>query len=91
MTAIFEDTACLLTPSTTTPAPKGLEYTGNPAFNVPWSFCGFPAITLPSGLTRNGLPLGIQLAAKHFNEKYLLKVARWCENALGFRKTPDFP
>ena len=53
----------IMTPSTTSPAPKDLSTTGDPRFQIPWTSCGFPAITLPSGLSRSGLPLGIQLAA----------------------------
>lgn len=89
--AILRDVGCLLTPSATTPAPRGLEYTGDPAFNAPWSFCGFPAITVPSGLTRDGLPLGIQLVGRPLDEGQLLVDARWCEEALGFQKAPRDP
>ena len=41
-------------------APKGLGSTGNPAFNVPASYLGTPAITLPV-LQDESLPLGLQL------------------------------
>ncbi|MCW4036403.1 MAG: amidase, partial [Candidatus Bathyarchaeota archaeon] len=43
--AILGSVNCLLTPSAPTPAPWGLESTGNPAFNSPWSLCGFPTMT----------------------------------------------
>ena len=48
----------LLTPSTGTPAPEDLTNTGNPMFQSPWTTCGFPAVTLPTGLSRSGLPVG---------------------------------
>jgi Asp-tRNA(Asn)/Glu-tRNA(Gln) amidotransferase A subunit family amidase len=79
----------LLTPTTPTPAPAGLGSTGDPAFNIPWTFAGVPAITLPSGLSAAGLPFGIQLAAKKFAEVQLLRAARWCEVTIGFDRRPD--
>jgi len=88
---LLKDIDCLLTPSTTTPAPHGLEYTGDPAFNAPWSFCGFPSITVPSGLDKDGLPLGIQLIGRLFHEAHLLEAARWCEKVLGFPNEPRDP
>ena len=85
---ILEEFDCLLTPATTTPAPKALNSTGDPAFNSPWSFCGFPSITVPSGLTGDGLPLGIQLVGRPFDEERVLRVASWCEKTLGFGHKP---
>ena len=82
---------CLLTPSSVTPALEGLGSTGDPAFNAPWSFCGFPAITVPCGLTEEGLPLGIQLTGKPYGERELLGSAGWCEGMLGFPKGPRTP
>jgi aspartyl-tRNA(Asn)/glutamyl-tRNA(Gln) amidotransferase subunit A len=80
-----------ITPATTTPAPKGLTSTGDPAFNAPWSFCGLPAITVPSGVTEEGLPLGIQLVGHPFAEEELLRVAYWCERIIGFSHQPHNP
>jgi aspartyl-tRNA(Asn)/glutamyl-tRNA(Gln) amidotransferase subunit A len=82
---------CLLTPSAVTPALKGLESTGDAAFNAPWSFCGFPAITVPSGFTGNGLPLGVQLTGLPYGEEDLLSAAGWCERILDFPKGPRTP
>jgi aspartyl-tRNA(Asn)/glutamyl-tRNA(Gln) amidotransferase subunit A len=75
---------CFITPATTDSPPKGLGSTGNPTFNSPWSFCGFPAITIPTSVTRDGLPLGIQLVSRPFDEKRLISVASWCEKTLQF-------
>ncbi len=80
-----------ITPSTPTPAPKGLTSTGDPAFNAPWSFCGLPAITVPSGVTQERLPLGIQLVGYPFAEEELLRVAHWCERIIGFSHQPHDP
>ena len=80
-----------ITPATPAPAPKGLKSTGDPAFNAPWSFSGLPAITVPSGVTKNGLPLGIQLVGHPFAEKELLHIAHWCERIIGFSNQPRDP
>ena len=89
--AMLKDVSSLLTPSAPTPALRGLGSTGNPAFNAPWSFVGFPSITVPSGLTVDGLPLGIQLVGSPLHEDKLLADAGWCEEVLGFQKTPRDP
>ena len=80
-----------LTPSTLTPAPKGLKSTGSPQFNSPWSFCGFPAITIPSGLSSNLLPVGIQLIGRPYSDFNLLNISSWCESILDFPKDPRDP
>lgn len=89
--AAMEGFDCLMTPAATVPAPKGLESTGDPAFNSPWSLCGLPSITVPSGLTGDGLPLGIQLVGRPFDEGRVLRVARWCERTIGFGYEPHDP
>ena len=82
MDKIMERYDFLLTPSTSSPAPRGLQSTGDAWFQVPWSFSGLPTITLPSGLSREGLPLGVQLVGGAFGEARLLAAARWCEKVL---------
>lgn len=78
----------LLLPVTPTPAPRGLASTGDAVFCNPWSFAGLPAIALPSGLSRDGLPLAVQLVASAFAEDRLLAVARWSEMILNFTAAP---
>jgi len=78
----------VLTPTTPTPAPHGLQATGDPVFQTPWTFLGIPALTLPCGIAENGLPLGLQLASAPFTEARLLAVARWCERTLAFTARP---
>jgi aspartyl-tRNA(Asn)/glutamyl-tRNA(Gln) amidotransferase subunit A len=89
MDEIIQGFDCLLTPATSTPAPQGLSSTGNPMFQVPWSFSGLPTISLPSGLSKEGLPLGIQLVGGAFAEEKLFAVARWCENVLQVSLSPN--
>ena len=81
----------LLTPSTATPAPRDLTSTGDPSFQTPFTFGGFPSISLPSGLSDDGLPFGIQMAAPHFADETLLSVAHWCEQVIGVMPTPPEP
>ena len=78
----------LLTPSTPTPALPDLTNTGNSMFQGPWTSCGVPAISIPSGLAASGMPLGIQLASSHFEESRLLSAARWCESVLDVTLSP---
>jgi aspartyl-tRNA(Asn)/glutamyl-tRNA(Gln) amidotransferase subunit A len=56
----------------------------NDIFTVPASLAGLPAITVPSGLSPDGLPLGIQLLAPRFAEESLFAAARAFERAAGF-------
>jgi Asp-tRNA(Asn)/Glu-tRNA(Gln) amidotransferase A subunit family amidase len=44
-----------------------------------------PAIAVPSGLGRNGLPFGLQIACDVGGDPHLLRVARWCETVLRFQ------
>lgn len=54
----------------------------------PWSILGVPAISLPTGLNKDSLPLAIQLSAPPKAEDHLLAVARWCEKALDVHLHP---
>jgi aspartyl-tRNA(Asn)/glutamyl-tRNA(Gln) amidotransferase subunit A len=86
MRKCFEDADvdALLCPATTTPAPDSAT-TGDPAFNSPWSYTGLPTITIPVGLSDDGLPLAVQLVAKEYGESDLFWAARWCENLVAGR------
>jgi amidase len=65
-----------------------LDSTGDPAFCAPWSAAGLPAIALPSGVARGGLPLSIQLVGAPCAEARLLAAAAWCERVLAFGAAP---
>ena len=89
MREAMEGVDVLITPSAPTPALRGLSSTGDAAFNVPWSLTGFPTVNIPSGLTKDGLPLGVQLVAQPYEEKKLLSESLWCEAALPFDAKPS--
>lgn len=59
-------------PAATGPAPTGLDYTGDPNMNLPWTHAGMPALTLPAGVADNGLPLGMQLVGGFGCDEQLL-------------------
>jgi Asp-tRNA(Asn)/Glu-tRNA(Gln) amidotransferase A subunit family amidase len=69
-------------PSTVGPAPKGLESTGDPVMNLPWTQAGLPAINLPAGKNQDGLPLGLQVVANWYKDESLLFWAKDLEKAL---------
>lgn len=78
----------LVTPATPTAAP-GLETTGDARFNAPWSFTGQPAVTVPCGLTTDGMPVGLQLVGRQGGgEDALLGAARWIERRIDFGDRP---
>jgi len=78
----------LVLPVASGPAPRGLESTGDPSFCAPWSFVGFPAIAIPTGLDAARLPLSAQLVAGPFAEARLLGAAAWCEGVAAFAGSP---
>ena len=81
----------LIAPTANTPAPQDLTTTGDPSFQAPWTSCGFPSLSLPSGLTNAGMPLGIQLISAPFAEHRLLETALWLEEVLGVSLEPPPP
>lgn len=89
MDALARSVDILLTPSAPSPAPPLDEgTTGSPIFQTPWTTAGLPTISLPSGLSAEGLPLGIQLEGHLFGEGKLLAAARWCERVIGLELMP---
>jgi aspartyl-tRNA(Asn)/glutamyl-tRNA(Gln) amidotransferase subunit A len=88
MELLAERADVLLTPSTPSAALPDITNTGNPIFQGPWTSCGLPAITIPSGLAQSGLPLGIQLVSGPNAEARLLAAARWCEQTLNVSLSP---
>ena len=88
MHVLAEGADVLLTPTTPTPSLADLSNTGDTRFQGPWTSCGLPTITIPSGLAASGLPMGLQFAVAPFREERLLAAARWCERALDVQLAP---
>ena len=78
----------LLMPTASGPAPADRTQTGDTRFQSPWSFTGFPSISLPVALSGDGMPIGAQLACGPFGEAKLLRTAAWVERTLGVELTP---
>ena len=62
----------------------------NDVFTVPSSLAGLPAITVPAGLSNEGLPLGLHLITKPFGEETLFCVADVLENLVSFHTKPAY-
>ncbi|MFY9915397.1 MAG: amidase [Nocardioidaceae bacterium] len=72
---VASDATAVLTPAALGPAPVGIETTGNPAMALPWTYAGLPAISLPSGTTAAGLPLGVQVVGRRGDDEALVALA----------------
>lgn len=90
---IFRDFDILLTPTAPIPPPTIADLTSNPdrlrsrellmlRNTRPFNVLGAPAISLPCGRTRSGLPIGIQLAAAPGRDLFLLSFAKELEARL---------
>lgn len=84
----FADVDAIVTPMTPTPPFKIGEKADDPIamyladiFTVAASLAGICGISVPSGTTRDGLPLGVQVLGRHFGEETMLQVAQAVESA----------
>ncbi|NIO04510.1 MAG: amidase [Proteobacteria bacterium] len=76
------DFSVLLAPAAVGSAPQGLASTGDPVMNLPWTYAGLPAVSIPSGVSRKGLPMGLQLVGPWMGDEALLAQARRVAEAL---------
>lgn len=86
----FAKVDAIVTPTTPTPAFKLGEKTDDPLamyladiFTVTGDLVGVPGISIPCGKSKEGLPIGMQILGKHFDEATVLRVAHVAEHALG--------
>jgi aspartyl-tRNA(Asn)/glutamyl-tRNA(Gln) amidotransferase subunit A len=91
----FETCDLIATPTSPTPAFKLGEKTDNPLemylsdiYTITLNLAGVPGISVPCGLSSKGLPIGIQLVGKHFDEALLIRAAHHLERALDLDFTP---
>ena len=95
-TVFAEGIDALLTPTTPGPAfamgakPDPVEMYLNDIFTVPVNMAGLPGISVPAGLSDDGLPLGLQLIGRPFDEAGLMPLARALEDASGHLTPPGF-
>jgi Asp-tRNA(Asn)/Glu-tRNA(Gln) amidotransferase A subunit family amidase len=73
---------CWICPSAIGVAPVGYQDTGDASMTAPWSYAGFPALSLPVFDGPDGMPLGIQLIAAPGRDELLLGWAAHLETAL---------
>ena len=91
----FETVDAILTPAVPSAAfahgEKSDDLLGmylNDVMTVPASLAGLPGISVPAGLSSDGLPLGLQLITKAFDEETLFRVADVLEQSAGFTARP---
>ncbi len=94
----FEDVDAILTPTAPTAAFKIGEKINDPIsmyladiFTISVNLAGLPAVSMPCGLSENGLPIGFQLIGKPFDEGRLLQIAQTYESAVPFSSKPEIP
>jgi Asp-tRNA(Asn)/Glu-tRNA(Gln) amidotransferase A subunit family amidase len=76
-----------IAPAAKGPAPLGLETTGDPIMNLPWTYCGLPSVTVPAGVA-GGLPLGLQLVGQWVEDEVLLGWAEAIEAVVRPQRLP---
>jgi Asp-tRNA(Asn)/Glu-tRNA(Gln) amidotransferase A subunit family amidase len=82
--SIFWDYPAILTPAAAGRAPAGLDSTGDPSHNAPWTALGVPAISVP--LPVDGGPLGVQMTAAWGRDDALVAVAAQLEDKISGRR-----
>ncbi len=87
----FQKVDAIVTPTTPTPAFRLGEKTADPLqmyladiYTVTGSLAGVPGISIPTGKTKAGLPVGMQIFGRHFAEGPVLQLAHAFERAGGF-------
>jgi len=93
----FERVDCILTPTAPSAAFAIGEKSDDPiamylndVFTVPANLAGLPAVSVPAGLSGDGLPLGLQITGRAFDEETVLRAAEVLESAASFRHLPSF-
>ena len=87
----FEKVDCIICPTSPVPAFKIGERANNPLemylsdiYTIPANLAGIPGISIPCGFSKEGLPIGMQILARHFEEKKLLQIAYTFERKTDF-------
>jgi aspartyl-tRNA(Asn)/glutamyl-tRNA(Gln) amidotransferase subunit A len=90
---VFSQCDVLLMPTAPTPAFKLGEKVDDPLqmylsdiFTIPCNLAGLPGLSLPCGFNKQGLPIGLQILANHFQEEKIFRVAYTYEQNTGFHR-----
>ncbi len=94
---LFAEVDLLVTPTTPIPAPAIADLKKDPAAlrpaelillrnTRPFNVWGLPAISVPCGFTKSGLPIGLQIAGPHWREDLVLRLAHAYEQATEWHK-----
>ena len=91
----FKNVDVILTPTAPTAAFELGSHNDDPVqmylndiFTVPASLAGVPALSVPAGFDQSGLPLGMQIIGRHFDEETVLSVGSVLEKAASFTYCP---
>lgn len=85
----FQNFDAFITAGTLGTAPRfdaepPLGTAGSPFQSMPFNVTGHPAMSVPIGLAKDGLPLSLQVVGRHFDEAMVLRVGRSIERAAGW-------
>lgn len=88
--ALFDEVEVVVTAAAAAPPPRLADQTldeglARPMFTAPANVSGGPALVVCSGFAANGLPLGLQIVGKPFDEARVLRLGRAVEEAAGTR------
>jgi aspartyl-tRNA(Asn)/glutamyl-tRNA(Gln) amidotransferase subunit A len=92
--AVLQRVDVLVSPTMSSPAPAfagidAMTTARRPSFTGPYNLTGMPAISVPCGFTPAGLPVGLQIAGKPFDEPTVLRVAyAYQQHSRWFEKRP---
>jgi aspartyl-tRNA(Asn)/glutamyl-tRNA(Gln) amidotransferase subunit A len=89
----FKQVDAIVTPTTPAPAFKAGEKVEDPLqmyltdiFTISLNLAGVPGISIPCGFTESGLPVGLQVIGRHFDEESILKIAHAYEQDTEWHK-----
>jgi Asp-tRNA(Asn)/Glu-tRNA(Gln) amidotransferase A subunit family amidase len=71
-----------ISPAAPGPAAVGLDSTGSPVMNLPWTHAGMPTLAIPTCMHVQGMPVGLQLAGNFGTDEALLALGQLVESCL---------
>lgn len=93
---VFQKCDLIISPVTTSPAFKIGERINNPMemylndiYTISTNLAGLPGMSVPGGISKEGLPIGVQLTAPHWEEQRMFNAAYALEQALQLKEVPN--